>query len=129
MAFTFDVSTDRGKVRLLIADTRSDLPESPIFQDTDIDAFLEMEDSSVKRAAALAAETIALNEALVHKKIVLLGGHLETDGPATAEALRASAAEWRRQEDDAPAFEIAEQVHDQFTYRDRVFKTWQRGQL
>lgn len=126
MSFTFEVGTDRGKVRLLIADTRSDLPGSPIFQDDEIDAFLWLEDDSVKRAAALAAETIAFNEALVQKKIVLLGGHVETDGPATAAALRASAAEWRRQEDEAPAFDIAEQVFDDFTYRDRVFKQAQR---
>lgn len=127
MAFTFDVTTDRGKVRLLIADTRSDLPESPIFQDAEIDAFLSLEDDSVKRAAALAAETIAFNEALVLKKVVLLGGHVETDGPATAAALRASAAEWRRQEDDAPAFDIAEQVVDDFTYRQRMRNQALRG--
>lgn len=127
MSFTYDPSTDRGLVRLLIGDIRSDLPNSPIFQDAEIDAFLTAEGGSVKLGAALAAETIAFNEALVQKKLKLLGGHVETDGPATAAALRASAKAWREQEDSSGAFDVAEQVVDQFTYRDRIFKQAQRG--
>ena len=129
MSFEFNATTDRGKVRLLIGDIRSDLPNSPIFQDEEIDAFLDLEDDSVKRAAALAAETIAFNEALVQKKIKLLGGHLETDGPAVAKELRASAAAWREQVDTDGTFDIAEQVVDPFTYRDRLWKQRQRGVL
>lgn len=129
MAFTFDSTTDRGRVRLLIGDIRSDIAGSPIFQDGEIDAFLEIEGGTVKLAAALAAETIAFNEALVQKKITLLGGHLETDGPATAAALRASAKAWREQEDSSGAFDIAEQVVDDFTFRDRAWKQAQRGAI
>lgn len=129
MAFTFDATADRGKVRLLIGDIRSDVPGSPIFQDEEIDAFLSIEGGTVKLAAALAAETIAFNEALVLKKLTLLGGHVETDGPAVAKELRASAAAWREQVDVDGAFDIAEQVVDQFTYRDRIWKQRQRGVL
>jgi len=129
MAFTFDASTERGKVRLLIGDIRSDIPGAPIFQDEEIDAFLDLEGGTVKLAAALAAETIAFNEALVLKKLTLLGGHVETDGPAVAKELRASAAAWREQVDADGAFDVAEQVVDQFTYRDRIYKQRQRGVL
>lgn len=90
--FTYDVSTNAGKVRLRIADTSSSLPQ---FQDAEIEAFLSME-GTVLRAAAAALETIAVNEALIQKRIVAL--HLETDGPALAAELRNLAKSLREQD-------------------------------
>lgn len=127
MAFTYDVATDAGCVRMLIGDTREAPPDFPMFDDDEIAAFLSMEGDSVKGAAALAAETIAFSEALVHKKIKLLGGDIETDGPAVAESLRKSAAAWREQEDSGPAFAIAEVVDNPFQERARLYKQAQRG--
>lgn len=127
MAFTYDVSTDAGRVRMLIGDTKEEAPNFPMFDDSEIAAFLAMEGDSVKAAAALAAETIAFSEALIQKKIKLLGGDIETDGPAVAESLRKSAAAWREQEDNAPAFAIAEEVGNVFQERDRLYKQVQRG--
>jgi hypothetical protein len=89
-----DYSTDLGKVRLLIPDTDED---NLLLTDDKITAFLGME-TGVKRAAALALETIASNEALVGK--VIKTQDLSTDGTRVSAELRARAAQLRRQADD-----------------------------
>ena len=124
MVFTYDPSTDRGRVRMLITDRDEN---NPIFQDAEVDAFLSMEGDSVKLAAASALCAIAADQALLLKKIKLLGGDLETDGPAVAKELRELAKQLRADVDNDGAFDIAEQVVDQFTYRDRVFNQARRG--
>lgn len=123
MAFTYDVSTDRGKVRLLITDVQE---ANPLFQDAEIDAFLAL-NTSVRMAAAAALEVIAASEVLVLKKIVNLD--LETDGPAVARELRELAKQLRAQETAVGAFDIAEQIVDPFTEREYWFNQAQRGQL
>lgn len=117
MAFTYDVSSDRGRVRMLITDRDE---ANAIFSDDEIDAFLAMESSSIRLAAAAALETIAASEALVQKRITILD--LTTDGPAVAKALMdaAKALRDREKDNDGAAFDIAELVLDQFTYRDRL---------
>ena len=123
MAYTYDVSTGIGQVRLLITDTDED---NPIFQDAEIQAFLDLNNSSVKRAAAQALDTIASNETLVQKRIRLLD--LSTDGPAVAAELRKHAAQLREEAEDADAetaeglFDWAEMAVDEFTARERVIK-------
>ena len=127
MAFTYDLTTDGGKVRLLIPDNQQ---EGYIFEDEEIDAFLLME-SSVRRAAALALETMASNEAYVLKVITLLD--LKTDGAKTAEALMKRAKVLRDQadrEDDATdggLFDIAEWVVDDFSSREYLWNRRLRG--
>lgn len=123
MAFTYDVSTDRGKVRLLITDVQA---ANPLFQDAEIDAFLTL-NTSVRMAAAAALEVIAASEVLVLKKIVNLD--LETDGPAVARELRELAKQLRAQETAVGAFDIAEQIVDPFTEREYWFNQAQRGSL
>jgi hypothetical protein len=56
MAWTYDNTTDRGKVRLLCTDSDS---TAPVFDDSEIDVFLSLAPSSVFAAAALACETWA----------------------------------------------------------------------
>lgn len=90
MATITDFSTATAKVRLLIADI--DLA-NPIFGDAAIDAFLSVQNNSLKKAAALALTVMAANEVMVQKRIKLLD--LETDGPAEADALMAIAAQYR----------------------------------
>lgn len=116
MAFTYNVSTDRGKVRMLITDVRE---SNPIFQDAEIDAFLSL-NTSVRLAAAAALECIAASEVLILKKIVNLD--LETDGPAVAKELRELAKQLRSQEENIGAFDIAEQIQDPFTDREYWLK-------
>lgn len=107
---TVDPTTDIGKIRLLA----TDLSETePLFEDAQIEAFLAVESDNVKRAAALALETIAVSEALVGKRIRTSDG-LSTDGPAVAKELRERARALRDQADveagdpDDYGLEIAE---------------------
>lgn len=109
MAFTYDLGTLSGKVRLLCVDTRD---EGHLLEDAEVDAFLELNGDNVRRAAADALETIASNESLVQKAIQLLD--IKTNGPAVAADLRKHAASLRAQanaeETDAadPGFDLAE---------------------
>ena len=63
MAFTYDPTTPRGKVRALIGDTDTTDSTKQIFTDAEIDAFLELESQSVRRAAAAACEAVAASAA------------------------------------------------------------------
>jgi len=59
MAFTYDITTNRGKVRLLIGDN---VLATYHFEDDEIDAFLTMASSSIYLAAAMALEAWAATE-------------------------------------------------------------------
>lgn len=122
--FTYDVSTDRGRVRMLCTDRDS---ANPIFQDDEIDAFLAIEGSSVRLAAALALETIASDQVLVLKVVKTLD--TQTDGAKVADSLLKRAAALREAENNDPegSFDIAENVFDNFSQSERWFKYGQRS--
>jgi len=115
--FTYDPTTDRGRVRLIISDTDG---SSPIFTDAEIDAYLGLHGSVIFLAAAQALDTIATNEALVLKVIKLMD--LTTNGAAVAKALRAHAAVLRRQVDEEVDFDWAEMAVDPFTRAEIIAK-------
>lgn len=125
------LTNDVGKVRLLIPDTN--LAGDLIFDDEEIGAFLTLENSNVKRAAALALETLAGNEALTLKAIRVLD--IQTDGPRTAEALLKRAGLLRAQADaedaatEGAAFDVAEMAVDAFTARQAIINAALRGAL
>ncbi len=126
MSFTYDVATNVGLVRAIIPDTRD---QEPIFSDEEITAFLTLE-GGVKRATALAIETIATNQAMILKVMRLL--QLQTDGAKLSDALLKRAVMLRSQADYDDAigtsiFDIAEQVFNTFGEQEKVFKDWQRG--
>lgn len=81
-----DYTTPAGQVRLLINDTQV---ADPVFSDDEISAFLALEGSNVKRAAAQAIDTIADDEALTSK--VIRTQDLSADGSKVADSLRARA--------------------------------------
>lgn len=117
MAYTYDLTTEAGKVRLLITDTDHD---NEIFTDSEIDTFLSLTavdgTNDVRLAAATALETIAASEALVQKKIKLLD--LTTDGPAVANSLRASAKELRAQSENESYIDWIELDLNDFSRRE-----------
>ena len=115
MSFSYDLSSNIGKVRLLTTDTDYD---NTIFSDEEISAFLEFEDSDVNLASARAFETIAASEVLVQKKIKLLD--LTTDGPAVAAALRESADKLREQSESESDIDIIEWGLTTFNRRDII---------
>lgn len=126
--FTYDISTSRGRVRALIPDRwMTDSQGNPgyVFDDAEIDYFLIAEGNVVKKATALALETMASSEVYIQKRLHLLD--LTTDGPAEAEALLKRAALLRAQaaEEEAAAstvadFDWAEWVTTDFAGRERV---------
>ena len=123
MVFTYNVATDRGKVRLLCTDTDVATPAAQIFQDDEIDTFLALMGNSILRSAALALETIASQEVLLMKRIRLLD--LQTDGPAEAMALLEAAkllkeqAAQEEEKEEGGTFDYAEMVVDVFTAREK----------
>lgn len=128
MAFTYVLTTNVGKVRAIVPDSKV---ATYLFEDDEIEAFLALEGNSVKRGAALALETIASNEALVLKVIKTLD--ISTDGAKVSDALLKRAVGLREQtdKDDMDAggsFEIAEMVVDPFTRRERTYNQILRGE-
>ena len=106
MSFTYDVTTPRGQVRLLLSDVDA---ATAVFQDAEIDAFLALEGDSVKLAAAQAIDANATNEALASK--VIKDHQLSTDGAKVADAMRKHAQALRDQVagyDDSGVFEIVD---------------------
>ena len=59
MAFTYDPTTSRGRVRLLVADTDTSDATKQIFTDAEIDAMLALGDNEVFQSAALACRSLA----------------------------------------------------------------------
>lgn|SRR3990167_516133 len=58
MAFTYDVSTDRGKVRFLVQDTTDTTARPALLQDAEVDFTLGVE-ANIYMAAALCADALA----------------------------------------------------------------------
>lgn len=123
MAFTYDLTTDVGKVRALIPDRNV---ANYFFEDEEITAFLAME-GAVKPATALSLETLASNEAYVQKVIKLLD--LTTNGAQTSAALLARADRLRQQATDegAVGLDYAENPQDVFSLREKLLKDSIRG--
>lgn len=86
MAFTYDPTTTRGIVRLLIGDTDTVAERNQIFTDADIDAFLTLEGQSVYGAAAAACRAIAASVA--RSRVALKAtGNVRSQWIAMAEGL------------------------------------------
>ena len=120
MAFSYDPTTDVGKVRLLIPDRDG---TAPLFQDAELSAFLTMA-GNAHRAAALALETAAADLALTLRVTDILG--LRIDGARASDALLKRAAALRAQADEADArdgdlFDWAEMAVDPFSARERLW--------
>lgn len=121
MSFTYDTTTDLGRVRMRITDRDEN---NAVFTDAEIEAFLDME-GSVNLASAAALETIAANEALVLKRIEVLD--LKTDGPAVAKALMDLAARLRENEDASGAFAIVPMIDSNTAWEERMRKNAMRS--
>ncbi|MFP5369274.1 MAG: hypothetical protein ACLGI3_00770 [Actinomycetes bacterium] len=119
MAFTGTLSTDVGKTRLLIPDRDE---ATAVFQDDAIEAFLAME-GDVRRAAALALETIAADTAMTLRVTTVLG--ISVNGVSASAELLKRAARLREQAAaadeaavDGGLFDIAEMIVDPFGRRE-----------
>ena len=122
MAFTYDTTTDRGKVRLLLGDTDSD---NALFDDAETDAFLsaDLSNGEILLAAAVGADSIASSEKIVLKVITIMD--LKTDGATLAREWRMQAKAWRDMHaesvgEEGDDFDWAEMVIDPFSARERI---------
>jgi len=127
MAFTFDPATDRGTVRLLIADDVEQYDGEDVYHFTDekIDRFLtvaeNMRGDTVFNAASLALEAWASNELAVLKVATQLD--TQTDGASVSREMRMRAKEYRAiaaEADDDAGFVIAEMYVGEFSWREQV---------
>lgn len=66
MAWTYDITTDRGKVRFLSTDSDT---TNQVFDDSEIDACLTLAPSNVFAAAALACETWARSRSKISQMV------------------------------------------------------------
>lgn len=110
-----DYSTAIGQVRLLIPDTDqlSNLANPSgaseyIFNDSQVQAFLSLYGTNVKRAAAQAKLVLATSETLINK--VIRTGDYATDGAKLGAELRAQAAELRLEADKDEAEDSYEEI-------------------
>jgi len=125
MSFTYDLATDRGKVRLLIQDTDTVTVANQFYDDDEIDCFLtiagSMDGDSVFNASALALESWASNQVMILKVVELLD--VVTDGAAVSREMRMRAAVLRADaitsSSDA-GFEIAEMALGPFSWREQA---------
>jgi hypothetical protein len=122
VSFSYDAAggTEVSKVRLLVPDR---IEAGANFQDEEIESFLSLEGSSVKRAAALAKETIAGDQVMLLKVI----SHLDvsTDGAAVARELRLQATELRAQaeadeEEEGEGVDVIEMELGAFSTREQI---------
>lgn len=103
-----------------------------LLSDATLATLLTLEGNDDRLAAAQALDIMASSEAIVTKKIKLLGADLETDGPAVAKALREHAQRLRDQVaagagDLAGSIDVIEQVVDDFSARERIYSEALRG--
>lgn len=133
MTATYDLTTDTGKMRL---NTFGDDSENPIFQDEELQAFLDQE-VHLKLACARVLEVVASRQAYILKVITNMG--LSTNGAALAAEFRAQAKALRDQvkeeqaaqdaASDATGFDIAEMVVDQNTLEDVILGSIKRSNV
>lgn len=125
MAFTYDLATPRGKVRLKIRDTDTADVTRQLFNDEEIDFFLTEASADLNLAAAGALDSIAANAALLAKMEKI--GDYSIDSKNMAAAVMKVAAHYRSLSEEAPAFGFAEQTLSVFSWNEIVINELQRG--
>ncbi len=147
MSWTFDLVNgdyNLNAVRLLVMDTQV---STPIFQDEEIQIFLQLKSSqgiyqsgqanptsrnipapvqvySIYSAAALALYAMAANKAYLSSISRILD--VELDPSRAQKALKALADSYMELEDNAGHFAISESVNNAWDAKERVVKTFAR---
>jgi hypothetical protein len=126
VTWTFDPTTDLGKMRLLVSDTDS---SRPILDDEDLQAFISIT-GHYWPGAAMALDSIATNEVLTQKVLTIMG--TSTDGAKVAKELRLRAKQLR--EDfkifgpvSELGFATAEMPDGAFSREEMLLKQYMRG--
>jgi len=115
MAFTYDLATDTGKLRLLIADT---VEAACDFSDEEIAVALDLNDDSLLRAGAWLLMTLASNRARL--AVSVRRGDVSEDLSRIVQALRDQAKELLAQaeaEEGGPLMAVISPAYDRFSAR------------
>lgn len=100
MAFTYDLTTDRGKVRLNLGDTVENTgprPDKRNFTDAEIDHFIDTETEGNNAATASGFETLSSEWASY--RITEREGEVSFDGKEVSDNYLKLAKEWRSKPD------------------------------
>lgn len=121
MTFTYDPTTNVGRVRRTLPDKTED---EAFWTDEEIQSFLDDESADWRRATALALETMASDDVLVLK--VMRVQNIETNTDRAAKLLMDRAKRLRELAADADAaagdaFDFAEMVITDNQYSERVY--------
>lgn len=104
MAFTYDITTAIGQVRFLIDDA---VDAGHKFEDEEIQAFLDIYNSSIFYAAAACLDRLATRYANSAQSVRI--GDYQYSGSQAAQQYQTMAQKLRDQEDQYPAFAVAEE--------------------
>lgn len=101
MAFSYNTSSPaaRDKVRALIGDTTS---TSYVFEDAELDIFLDLVDDEPQVAAAMALRTLAADRAKMALRYRLNGSSMEVDKTTIARQLLEAAAAMEKRATSVP---------------------------
>lgn len=112
MSYTYNLSTNIGKVRNLIDDTTE---ATALLSDEEITSFLSMRSNDLYQTAAICLIRIAASKSLLAKK--KKAGNYSEDLTAIAKNFRETAKMYNEMALDIPADAQAEEVTTDFSYR------------
>lgn len=125
MSFTYDPSTDQGKVRWLAADT---VDAGHVFEDAEIQSALDINEGSIFYAAADLCDSRALIIAGAGGgSITVLDITIDSSKAAGIFSARAKAL--RARADDDGYFAIVEMVNEPFGAWERFVKEFERSAI
>lgn len=109
MSFSYDLTSNVGRVRLLVGDT---LSASAKFTDEEIEYFLEAESDNLNLAAALCADSMAARAADNAKSETI--GSYSINQSSQAASWMEMAKRLRDKESQAPAFGVCDDITTSF---------------
>lgn len=129
MAFTYDLSTDVGRIRRTIPDKDED---EAFWTDEELESFLADAGNNWRRATAIILETMAADDLIVLKVMEVQNVTVSADRVMAAmlkraQRLREDATEEENNAGDA--FDSAEVVVTEHQWNERIWNQRQRGVL
>ena len=123
MSFTFDTTTNIGKVRTLINDKTA---STAVLTDEEINVYLSLEGNDIYGSSASALEAIIINKQLLSKLIA--AGDYKEDNRNVADKLGKTAERYRKASVSTPADAYAEVAVTDFNYREIETNKTLRGE-
>jgi hypothetical protein len=119
MSFTYDLTTDVGKARLLIGDGS---PDEPLFTDEELAALISMVNDDPLMGAAVALERVAGDQALSARAVRILDLQVESGTTVAATLLKRADSIKALAAENEVLIDIAEPILNQTTYEQLLLK-------